>query len=298
MTAARSHPVLRRALLAAGTLGAAWCVLLLAGGVHLAPAGPFTGAAFALLALSAPVAAWIVRPALRWRVPLVVLALLLVGPVGLGWAWWAAGPLRGASQSSGRTADGSLAGARALAPWGRGHVTCSPIVSAAGRQHAHSAVVSAVTEGLAVAAERTGRRFVVAETGWPGGGDFRPHRTHRNGLSVDLMVPLIGEEGRPVRAWHPPWQWFGYRWELDERGRRGRSRIDWPALARALQAVERAAAERGLSIERAYLAPELQPLLLEAADDDALAGYDGRWNARGAWWRHDEHVHLDFRLGP
>ena len=47
--------------------------------------------------------------------------------------------------------------------------------------------------------ERTqpGVKFVYGETGWPDGGPMPPHRTHRNGMSVDFMVPVRDKDQFP-----------------------------------------------------------------------------------------------------
>ena len=119
-------------------------------------------------------------------------------------------------------------------------------------------------------------------------------------IEQDLVVPYVDERGRASDPWFTPWSWFGYRFELDAEARLGRRSVDWPALATALAAIQRAAAREGLEIERLYLAPELQPALLAEGRAAELGELPARLNARRAWWRHDEHLHLDFRpiAGP
>lgn len=47
------------------------------------------------------------------------------------------------------------------------------------------------------------KTFVCEETGWCGGGRIRPHKTHRNGLSVDFMVPVLNAIYRASWNRHP-----------------------------------------------------------------------------------------------
>jgi penicillin-insensitive murein endopeptidase len=236
------------------------------------------------------------RRAGKLRAILAFTTTLLVLPHLLAWTWPVAGSLRGPSASSGSSSRGSLSGGRAFLPQGRGHVTCSVLSSALGRQHAHERVVAAVTAGLNEASGRTGRRFVLGEAAWPRGGDFRPHRTHRNGLSVDLFLPFEDERGRATMPLFSPWSWSGYRFDLEEGDRLGRHRVDWSDLAEALVGIAAAAEDEGLVVERVILAPDLQPLLLAEGRRERLRGLASRLNERASWWRHDEHVHLDFRL--
>ncbi len=288
--------LIRRGLGVSAAAGALWSLALLLGLPRLAPCGWLSGLAFAVLLGSLPVAAWLLAKGRRSRAVLLTLAVLLLLPHALAWSWPLVGSLRGPSISRGSTGNGSLSGSRAFAPHGRGHVTFSWISSALGRQHAHSRVVEAVTEGLLEASRLEGRRFILGETGWPGGGDFRPHHTHRNGLSVDLFVPFENESGQDSSPWFTPWSWFGYRFEIDARGRFGRHRVDWDALVQELVSIDAAAARHGLAVQRVILAPELQPLLLAEGRSERLGALASSLSTRASWWRHDEHVHVDFRL--
>ena len=55
--------------------------------------------------------------------------------------------------------------------------------------------------------------------GWPKGGAFWPHRSHENGLSVDVFVPVRDAAGqaREVPTW--PWNRFGYGLDFAEKYR-------------------------------------------------------------------------------
>ena len=166
---------------------------------------------------------------------------------------------------------------------------------AAQRTYVHSRVHAVLLRAFAQL-ERTapGHHFVYAETGWPGGGRFRPHKTHQNGLSVDLMVP-VRRAGKPAKLPLAIWNRFGYALEFDRSGKLDDLQIDWEAMALWLRALHRAAAEEGVGIAKVVFDPALQPRLLAAPSGrglDALLSF----TKRPAWVRHDEHFHVDFAV--
>ncbi|MGH7676246.1 MAG: penicillin-insensitive murein endopeptidase, partial [Gemmatimonadales bacterium] len=164
-----------------------------------------------------------------------------------------------------------------------------------GRASVHGSVRAAVLDAYAqLAAQRPQLRFIYGETGWPGGGRFRPHYTHQNGLSVDFMVPVRRRDGRVAELPTSPWLEFGYGIQFDSLGRYRDLTIDFEALADHLGALEVAAARHGLAIERVILAPEFHRLLAATSDGRALLGRLP-FTLRDAWWRHDEHYHVDFK---
>ena len=58
---------------------------------------------------------------------------------------------------------------------------------ALGRTYVHSKVSEIVLAAyLELEKSAASKKYVYGETGWAGGGRIKPHRTHRNGLSVDL----------------------------------------------------------------------------------------------------------------
>ena len=61
-------------------------------------------------------------------------------------------------------------------------------------------------------------KFVYGETGWAGGGRFKPHRTHQNGTSVDFMVPVRNDAGASVPLPRGYGDRYGYDLEFDASG--------------------------------------------------------------------------------
>jgi hypothetical protein len=100
------------------------------------------------------------------------------------------------SKVIGTVAHGRLENGHVIPPWGPGFMTYSFLGSALGRQYVDGRVRDALVATFAARsrAER-GRRFVVGETGWPRGGRFRPHRSHQNGMAVDVFMPVEIKKG-------------------------------------------------------------------------------------------------------
>lgn len=156
---------------------------------------------------------------------------------------------------------------------------------ALGRVFAHAPVAETVTDAYAVVAQDfPDTDFVLGEIGWAEGGPFAPHRTHQNGLSVDFMVPLTNGDRFPASAMNR----FGYDLEFDSAGAGAAEQIDFAAIDAHLIALQAAARDRGGSIRRIFLAPDLSARL-SSETRNAFA-----FNMREAWVRHDDHYHVDF----
>lgn len=198
------------------------------------------------------------------------------------------------SRSHGTPANGRLDNGKRLPSRGENFRAYSSLGTLLGRNSVHHAVRDTIVDAYAdLAVTRPGSRFVYAETGWPSGGRFRPHRTHRNGMAVDFHVPVVdsGDDSR----WLPthPWNQWGYGLEFDAEGRLGELRIDFEAMAAHLGALDAAARENGLRIEVVIFDPPLHAALF-AVDGMAALRTRIRFSPRAAWVRHDEHYHVVF----
>jgi penicillin-insensitive murein endopeptidase len=201
----------------------------------------------------------------------------------------------GPSKSAGTVAQGHLEHGRPIRPWGPGYATYSYLGAAIGRQYVNEAVRDALVASFAAVAAREPRRtIVVGETGWPSGGRFWPHRTHQNGLSVDVFMPLMDATGAPARPDTWPWNKFGYGLEFDAEGRLGGLRIDFEGLAGFLRELQAQAGARGLAIQKVIIAPEFVPLLLATPSGQQIGPLAALLSRGPAWVRHDEHFHVDF----
>ncbi len=201
------------------------------------------------------------------------------------------------SASHGTPADGHLVHGKRIPTAGPGHTTYSRLGALLGRTSAHGTVRDVLLDAFAALADDPtfAHRVVVGETGWPSGGPFRPHKTHQNGLAVDIFVPVSDAAGAPAPPLLHPGNLWGYRLDFDADGRLGDRSIDFPALARLLGAIDAAARDHGARVERVVFDPALQPRLFDAPGGRALARRLPFSKTR-AWVRHDEHVHLVFRL--
>ncbi len=178
---------------------------------------------------------------------------------------------------------GNNFGAYSVAGWG------------IGRAYVHSTVRQILLDAYAaLESAAPGKVFVYGETGWPEGGRFKPHKTHQNGLSVDLMVPVL-RDGRSVPL---PTSWrnrYGYDIEFDRHGRFEDYRIDFEALAELIHQLQRAARAQGVGIRRVIFDVPLQSQLWSVARGPELRR-DVRFSSVPAWVRHDEHIHVDFEI--
>jgi len=137
--------------------------------------------------------------------------------------------------------------------------------------------------------------FVYGETGWEEGGKIAPHKTHRNGTSVDFMVPVIDEQGKSVPLPTSMFNKFGYNIEFDKNGKYDDLTIDFEALAAHIYFLNEAARQQKAGIQRVIFDPRLQPLLFKTKYGRKIKG-KFKFNSKQAWVRHDEHIHVDFAI--
>lgn len=231
----------------------------------------------------------------RVRSGLALAALLFAVPLAVPWLRILLDD-RTPSRSIGRPGAGRLENGHMLPPWGEGFRAYSIIGSAVGRQYAHGAVRDTLVAALAERARAAGRVHIVGEIAVRRGGRFHGHRTHQNGLSVDLFMPLRNGAGKAAVLPTWPWNGAGYWHEFDARGREGSFEIDFEELAAVLKAIEQHAGQSGLAIERVIITPEYVPLLLETETGRRLGPLAERLTRKPVWVRHDEHVHIDFAV--
>jgi penicillin-insensitive murein endopeptidase len=202
------------------------------------------------------------------------------------------------SVSLGTPEHGSLQGGVSIPVEGDGFVSYSRLGNWLGRQCVNSRVRDILLTAFKdLHAAQPDRIYVIGETGLKAGGRFRPHRSHQNGLSVDIFMPVRDETGKRVLMPTPPWRKFGYGLEFDAEGKGEGLAIDFTSLAELLAELEKDAPHCGLTVQRIIVAPEYVDRVL-AAGGSQTAGLASRFMRRPAWVRHDEHVHVDFRVLP
>lgn len=196
----------------------------------------------------------------------------------------------------GTTSNGRLEGGVPLPSQGPNFVSYSKTAELLGRTFVHSKVKSIVVKAYQrLETEAPGKVFKYAETGYQTGGEFKPHKTHRNGLSVDFMVPVLNQEGESV---HLPTHYFnklGYAIEFDEAGRYQDTTIDYEALAAHIVSLHKTALEHGADLWRVIFDPQLQPFLFKTRYGGYLRTHI-QFSKKRSWVRHDEHYHVDFAI--
>ncbi|MCI5208863.1 MAG: replication initiation protein [Candidatus Electrothrix sp. ATG2] len=196
----------------------------------------------------------------------------------------------------GTTSNGRLEGGVKLPSKGRNFVSYSKLAELTGRTYVHSTVKDIVLAAYKqLEAETPGKVYKYAETGLKEGGRFRPHKTHRNGLSVDFMVPVVNRDGNSVHLPTHPSNKFGYSIEFDASGAYDEYRIDYEALAAHLVALDKAARAKKVGLWRVIFDPKLQPYLMNTQYGEYLKA-NVQFSKKRSWVRHDEHYHVDFRV--
>lgn len=203
----------------------------------------------------------------------------------------AAAPL---STCFGTVNNGRVENAVSLPREGANFVRMAQGPISAGRVFVHSLVHDIVLDAYRqLADERPRIRWVYGETGLERGGPIPPHKTHQNGLSVDLFVPVVDRAGNSVQFPNRADNAWGYGVDFDASGQNATHAIDYAALGDLLYQLHVAANKRGSGLALVVFQKELRPRLFQTA--------------RGTWlkenipfpnWddpvRHDDHIHVDF----
>ena len=165
------------------------------------------------------------------------------------------------STCRGSIANGSLESGRRLPYSGENYRAYSLLGYLLGRTFVHDKVRNAMRDAYAdLARSHPDLRFVYAETSWPWGGNFAPHKTHANGTSVDFHVPTR-TDGQVSELPTSPFNQFGYSVEFDGAGRAGSLLIDFEAMGLHLLALDKAARANGTRIQRVIFDPALHSKL-------------------------------------
>jgi penicillin-insensitive murein endopeptidase len=219
---------------------------------------------------------------------------VFVAAVFAGYVAWLGIDGSRSSVCRGTAATGSLEAGRRLPYSGENYRAYSLIGFLLGRTFVHSAVRNAMRDAYAeLSKSHPELRFIYAESGWPWGGRFAPHKTHANGTSVDFHVPVRTLDGQVAELPASPFNQFGYAIEFDGSGRFGSYRLDFDAMALHLLALDRATRANGIRIRRVIFDVGLHPKLA-ATRPGSEAMSRITFSRQQAWVRHDEHYHVDF----
>ncbi|MCG7499712.1 penicillin-insensitive murein endopeptidase [Vibrio sp. Of7-15] len=203
-----------------------------------------------------------------------------------------------AAQSTcyGTTSNGRLEQGVQLPVDGENFTHYSYLARFAGRTYVHSTVKEIMMNAYQVLeTEQPDKVYKYAETGFEEGERFRPHKTHRNGLSVDFMTPVINESGQSVHLPTHPFNKFGYNIEFDEKGQYDDLRIDYVAMAAHIVQLHKQSKAMGYDLWRVIFDPKLQPHLFTTEYGEYLKK-NVQFSKKRSWVRHDEHYHVDFLI--
>ncbi|WP_249199210.1 penicillin-insensitive murein endopeptidase [Photobacterium sp. GJ3] len=196
----------------------------------------------------------------------------------------------------GTTSNGSLEYGVQLPANGNNFTGYSTIARWAGRTYVHSEVADILLSAYQnLETSMPDKVYKYAETGFESGGQFKPHKTHRNGLSVDFMTPVVNEKGVSVHLPTHPLNKFGYRIEFDAADQYHGMSIDYDAMAAHIVELHRESVKRGHDLWRVIFDPKLQPKLFQTR----FGGYlkqNIQFSKRRSWVRHDDHYHVDFAI--
>ena len=196
----------------------------------------------------------------------------------------------------GTTSNGRLENGVKLPSKGNNFISYSSLAELIGRTYVHSSVKEIVVAAYDdLETTNPDKVYKYAESGFKKGGQFKPHKTHRNGLSVDFMTPVINSKGESV---HLPTNLFnklGYNIEFDSHSQYSDLSIDYEALAAHIIALHRQAKKMGYDLWRVIFDPQLQVNLFKTKHADYLKD-NINFSKKRSWVRHDEHYHIDFLI--
>ncbi len=196
----------------------------------------------------------------------------------------------------GETKNGKLVGGVKLPDKGINFVSYSTLAGLLGRTYVHSKVKTVFLEAYKnLALKFPGKVFKYAETGFEKGGEFKPHKTHQNGLSIDFMVPVVNEKGESSYFSTHVFNKFGYSVEFSKKGKFKEYSIDFESLAAHIVELDKAAKNNGLGLWRVIFDPKLRGRLFNTKYAEYL-GKNIQFSKKRSWVRHDEHFHVDFKL--
>jgi len=196
----------------------------------------------------------------------------------------------------GTVANGHLENGVKLPSNGNNFKAYSSLGVSLGRTYVHSKVEEIVVAAYSALEKSASEKvFIYGETGWSDGGRIRPHKTHKNGLSVDFIVPVTDSTGRSVYLQTGVSNKFGYNIDFDANAKFEGYTIDFEAIAEHLYQLNVEAKAHGAGIALVILDPPYYPKLFATKRGQYLKDNINFMKGK-AWIRHDEHYHVDFSV--
>lgn len=142
-----------------------------------------------------------------------------------------------------------------------------------------------------------GRMWCYMETGLKNGGPIPGHRTHQNGRSADLMVPLM-KDSVPYYGFDSLGGWH-YALKFDDKGRYVNDStiaIDFNLLALQVLSIDKHARKQGMHIKKVILMLELKDEFYATPNGKKVKNkgiYFAMNLPEGTNKQHDDHIHVD-----
>lgn len=195
------------------------------------------------------------------------------------------------SKSSGHVANGTVTNAKRVPLRGKNYSTYSFPAYLVGRTYVNSKVRDVILDAYKICQSSCpATTFVLGETGFKKGNTFLPHRTHKNGLSVDFMSPLLKNK-KSYRS-HHIFNLWGYNFDFDNSGKNGKISLDYESIAQHLLALKQASQKQGMVIQKVIFDPALRKKLATTSCWSQIENLP--YTKNRVAWRHDDHYHVDF----
>ncbi|MBK7130054.1 MAG: penicillin-insensitive murein endopeptidase [Crocinitomicaceae bacterium] len=203
------------------------------------------------------------------------------------------------SKSVGTVSEGELVNGRIIPFYGENFQYFSAESYLGGRAFAHEKVINTLLLFYAdLKSNYPERFFYIMEMSNKQGGKIYPHRTHQNGLSVDLMLPKI-KNGQPDYSLDSLGK-NHYFLSFNDHGEfAGDSSltIDFELLAHQLLLLDFCAKKSGLKIAKVIIKLEYKDELFTTSFGEQLKNTDIYFAQKLTPLindLHDDHVHVDF----
>ncbi len=200
------------------------------------------------------------------------------------------------SKCFGTPADGSLKDGWQLPSEGSNFRAYSSVGVLAGRNYVHSRVYRTVLSAYEILHKSNPNvTYVYGETGYKEGGIFKPHKTHRNGLSVDFFVPVVDSKGVPRELNIRIINKLGYNIEFNKEAVFNGLKIDFESVAKHIEALNIASKKEGIGVEFVIFDNAFREMLSKTSAGKKLVN-EVKFSVKKPWVRHDEHYHVNFSV--
>lgn len=202
------------------------------------------------------------------------------------------------SISTGSYGNGKLINGKLIPFNGRNFAYFSDASYLSGRAFLNDKVLKILLESyVEMESLYPGKKFYVMESSYKNGGEFFPHRTHQNGLSIDLMTPMLknGKEYTGLDSMGIPHYWISF----DENGIYSKDKsvsINFNLVAHHILILDKIARKHDYKVNRVHFQNTLHDELYKTEYGKELRKKGIALTALSKLIseQHDDHYHVDF----